>query len=102
MAQRLDLLKDIAGTKIYDERREESLGIMKETAARRVKCNTMLTDIEVRLKELDAEKEELAKYQALDKRRKARRSPPAAHAAHAARAARAAHDAHAARAAHAG
>jgi len=68
--KRLDLLKDIAGTKIYDERREESLGIMKETAARRVKTDTMLTDIEKRLKELDEEKEELAKYQALDKRRK--------------------------------
>lgn len=68
--KRLDLLKDIAGTKIYDERREESLAIMKETAARRVKTDEMLTDIEKRLKELDEEKEELAKYQALDKRRK--------------------------------
>eukprot|EP00967_Tisochrysis_lutea_P079236 scaffold108315_cov30-Tisochrysis_lutea.AAC.3 len=68
--QRLELLKEVAGTRTYTERRQESIGIMEETAARRRKVDEMLEMIEKRLKELDAEKQELAEYQALDKRRK--------------------------------
>ena len=68
--QRLDLLKEVAGTRIYSDRRKESLGIMHETASRREKITEMLGYIEKRLHELDAEREELATYQALDKRRK--------------------------------
>lgn len=30
-AQRLNLLREIAGTRVYDEKREESRGILKET-----------------------------------------------------------------------
>ena len=30
-SERLDLLKEIAGTKVYDERREESEKIMQDT-----------------------------------------------------------------------
>lgn len=33
--ERLDLLKEIGGTKVYEERREESLKVMKETEGRR-------------------------------------------------------------------
>lgn len=29
--ERLDLLKEVAGTRVYDERRKESLKIMQET-----------------------------------------------------------------------
>lgn len=68
--QRLELLKEVAGTKTYNERRHESLSIMKESANRREKITEMLTSIEKRLQELDAEKEELARYQALDKQRR--------------------------------
>lgn len=68
--QRLELLKEVAGTRTYTERRQESLGIMEETSARRRKVDEMLEMIEKRLKELDAEKQELAEYQGLDKRRK--------------------------------
>jgi chromosome segregation ATPase len=32
-SERLDLLKEVAGTRVYDERRLESLKIMKETRA---------------------------------------------------------------------
>jgi len=31
-AERLELLKEVAGTRVYDERREESQKIMKETS----------------------------------------------------------------------
>lgn len=30
-SERLELLKEVAGTRVYDERRDESLKIMKET-----------------------------------------------------------------------
>lgn len=66
-------MKEIAGTHVYDERRRESLAIMNETAARREKTQELLEHIEKRLRELDEEKEELAKFQALDKQRKAPR-----------------------------
>ncbi len=33
--ERLDLLKEIGGTKVYEERRKESLNVMKETEGRR-------------------------------------------------------------------
>lgn len=33
--ERLDLLKEIGGTKVYEERREESLKVMQETEGRR-------------------------------------------------------------------
>lgn len=29
-SERLDLLKEVAGTRVYDERREETMKIMKE------------------------------------------------------------------------
>jgi len=69
--QRLDLVKEIAGTRLYDMRREESRKIMSQTRDRRGKIVEMLGYIETRLAELSNEKEELATYQALDKRRKA-------------------------------
>ena len=31
--ERLKLLKEVAGTRVYDERREESMKILKETGA---------------------------------------------------------------------
>lgn len=34
-AQRLELLKEVGGTKVYEERRKESVKIMNETEARR-------------------------------------------------------------------
>lgn len=32
-SERLELLKEVAGTRVYDERRDESLKIMKEAGA---------------------------------------------------------------------
>jgi len=69
--QRLDLLKEVAGTRVYDERREESLKIMEETDTKREKISEVITYIESRLEELEGEKEELRKFQRLDKDRRA-------------------------------
>jgi hypothetical protein len=36
-SQRLKLLREVAGTRVYDERREESKAILKETEGKREK-----------------------------------------------------------------
>ncbi|KAF2492648.1 RecF/RecN/SMC protein [Lophium mytilinum] len=68
---RLELLKDVAGTKVYDERRRESLRIMQETDNKRNKIDELLNGIEGRLQELEQEKEALTVYQNKDRERRA-------------------------------
>ena len=41
--ERLDLLKEIGGTKVYEERREESLKVMKETDGRRKRIEEVVS-----------------------------------------------------------
>ncbi|KAJ1999898.1 Structural maintenance of chromosomes protein 3 [Coemansia thaxteri] len=69
-SERLALLKEVAGTRVYESRRENSLKIVEETERTRAKINEDLSLIEERLGELDAEKEELDKYRALDRERR--------------------------------
>ncbi|KAJ7684992.1 structural maintenance of chromosome protein 3 [Mycena polygramma] len=68
--ERLALLKEVAGTKVYEQRRSESLRIMAETDAKRTKINELLDYIESRLTELEEEKEELKEFQDKDKDRR--------------------------------
>lgn len=69
-SERLDLLKEIGGTRVYEERRRESLKIMQETENKRRQIDQVVQYLEERLRELDEEKEELHKYQQLDKQRR--------------------------------
>ncbi|XP_043703030.1 structural maintenance of chromosomes protein 3 [Telopea speciosissima] len=69
-SERLDLLKEIGGTRVYEERRRESLKIMQETGTKRTQIIQVVQYLDERLRELDEEKEELKKYQQLDKQRK--------------------------------
>lgn len=104
-SERLDLLKEIGGTRVYEERRRESLKIMQETGKsllswfilktymrkivgcfwyvcifflmlvlvignKRKQIIQVVQYLDERLKELDEEKEELRKYQQLDRQRK--------------------------------
>jgi len=69
-AQRLELLKEIAGTKTYDERRKESKKIMAETDSRREQINEVIEHLESRLADLEEEKEELAEFQKIDSERR--------------------------------
>ncbi|KAJ8439363.1 hypothetical protein Cgig2_022500 [Carnegiea gigantea] len=69
-SQRLQLLKEIGGTQVYEERRRESLKIMQETGSKRRQIIEVVKYLDERLKELDEEKEDLRKYQQLDKQRK--------------------------------
>ncbi|KAI9024903.1 chromosome segregation protein sudA [Phycomyces nitens] len=67
---RLKLLKDIAGTRVYEQKRNESTKIMEDTDAKRVKIAEVLEYIQDRLAELEEEKEELSQYQTLDRERR--------------------------------
>ncbi|XP_064630415.1 structural maintenance of chromosomes protein 3-like [Lineus longissimus] len=69
-SQRLKLLREVAGTRVYDERKEESKIILKETEGKREKIEDLLKYIEERLATLEEEKEELKEYQKWDKMRR--------------------------------
>ncbi|ORX91367.1 structural maintenance of chromosome protein 3 [Basidiobolus meristosporus CBS 931.73] len=68
--ERLQLLKEVAGTRVYETRRQESLKIMEETDLKRRKIEELLAYIEERLGELEEEKEELRNFQELDRERR--------------------------------
>jgi structural maintenance of chromosome 3 (chondroitin sulfate proteoglycan 6) len=69
-SQRLKLLREVAGTRVYDERREESMVILRETEGKRDKIEEFLKTIMERLATLEEEKEELKEYQKWDKIRR--------------------------------
>jgi structural maintenance of chromosome 3 (chondroitin sulfate proteoglycan 6) len=69
-AERLNLLKEVAGTQVYEARRTESLKIMTETNNKRAKIDETLEYIKERLSELEEEMEELRAYQEKDKERR--------------------------------
>lgn len=68
---RLELLKEVAGCTVYDEKRADSLKQMEENEHSRAKINEVLEYIDTRLSELQGEKDELSEYQRLDRRRRA-------------------------------
>lgn len=70
-AHRLKLLREVAGTRVYDERRDESMTILRETEGKIEKIEEFLHTIEERLSTLEEEKEELKQYQHYDKIRRA-------------------------------
>jgi structural maintenance of chromosome 3 (chondroitin sulfate proteoglycan 6) len=68
--ERLNLLKEVAGTQVYEARRTESLKIMTETTNKRAKIDETLDYIKERLSELEEEMQELRAYQDKDKERR--------------------------------
>nr|WJN25086.1 cohesin complex subunit [Farysia itapuensis] len=68
--ERLGLLKEVAGTRVYEQRRAESIKIMEDTDAKRTKIDDLLNYIESRLRELDDEKDELREYYEKDRERR--------------------------------
>lgn len=69
-SERLVLLKEVAGTQVYEARRAESLRIMHDTNSKRSKIDELLDFINERLAELEEEKDELRNYQEKDKERR--------------------------------
>lgn len=68
--ERLVLLKEVAGTQVYEARRAESLKIMHETDNKSSKIDELLDYINERLDELEEEKDELKNYQEKDRERR--------------------------------
>ncbi|KAL4961975.1 chromosome segregation protein SMC [Aspergillus stella-maris] len=69
-SERLNLLKEVAGTQVYEARRAESLKIMHDTNSKREKIDELLEFINERLAELEEEKDELRNFQDKDKERR--------------------------------
>ncbi|EEY22787.1 chromosome segregation protein sudA [Verticillium alfalfae VaMs.102] len=69
-SDRLNLMKEVAGTQVYEARRAESLKIMNETNNKREKIDELLGYIKERLAELEEEKEELRGFQDKDRDRR--------------------------------
>ena len=69
--QRLQLLREVAGTRVYDDKKVESESILKETESSREKITEHLENIEDRLTTLEEETQELKEYQKWDKCRRA-------------------------------
>lgn len=69
-AERLLLLKEVAGTQVYEARRTESLKIMNETNNKRAKIDELLEYINERLAELEEEKDELRSFQEKDREKR--------------------------------
>ncbi|CCJ29973.1 unnamed protein product [Pneumocystis jirovecii] len=67
---RLALLKEIAGTQVYEQRRAESLKILEETMVKKIKIDELLKYIDERLNELEEEKNELKEFQKKDRERR--------------------------------
>nr|VZI44501.1 unnamed protein product [Spirometra erinaceieuropaei] len=70
-SQRLKLLREVAGTRVYDERKEESKQIFRESEAKREQISELLDSIEERLRTLENETKELKEYQRWDRDRRA-------------------------------
>ncbi|KAF7197642.1 Chromosome segregation protein sudA [Pseudocercospora fuligena] len=68
--ERLTMLKTVAGTEVYENRRSESQKIMDETGLKRAKIDDLLDGIRTRLGELEEEKEELRAFQDKDRERR--------------------------------
>jgi len=68
--ERLEMLKEVAGTNTYEQRRTESHKIMDETEHKREKIDDTLETIRGRLNELEEEKEELRAFQDKDRERR--------------------------------
>ena len=69
-SERLVLLKEVAGTAVYEENRKESMRLIEETEWKRAKIDEMLVYIDERIGELSGERETLAAYLEVDKEKR--------------------------------
>ena len=69
-SQTLNLLREVACTRVCNKRREESQGILKETKCKRDKINWIFKTINDRRATLEKEKGKLKDYQKYDKMRR--------------------------------
>jgi len=68
--QRLNLIREISGATVFDERKTESLRIIETTVSKRKQALEELNFIEKRLKSLENEQKELKSYQVAERKRR--------------------------------
>ncbi|RNF23624.1 putative adaptor complex protein (AP) 3 delta subunit 1 [Trypanosoma conorhini] len=68
--ERCQLIKDVAGTRVYESRRKESEEILQETSVKYNKIEESIGELQNRLTELETESAELKSLQGIEKERK--------------------------------
>lgn len=68
---RLELVKDIAGASLYDDKKADSLKLLDETEGKMQKVGEVIESLAQRIGDLEIEKDDLTKFQETDKRRRA-------------------------------
>ena len=68
-SRRFDLLRELSGTRTYDERREESLKLLESSAVKRNEISLALKDMQSRISLLSEEHETLVRYTQLTERK---------------------------------
>lgn len=68
--ERLNLLKEISGSNVYETRRTDSLKLLTETDNKRGKIDELVAEIENRLQELEGERKELEDYNKKDREKR--------------------------------
>lgn len=69
--ERLELLKEIGGTAVYEERRKASEKLLREADGRRLRITEMMETMGEKLTELEEERAELEKFNQADRTRRA-------------------------------
>ncbi|AOA62269.1 Multiprotein cohesin complex subunit [Komagataella phaffii CBS 7435] len=69
-SERLKLLKEVAGARVFEQKLKDSIKEMNASQVKREKIDETLVFIEKRLEDLNAEKNELKKYEKLANRKK--------------------------------
>lgn len=67
---RYQLIKDVAGTKVYEARRSESEKILADTKVKQTQISDSINDLAKRLRELEAETSELKQFQDADREKR--------------------------------
>ena len=68
--ERLNLLKEISGSNVYETRRTESLKLLGDTDTKRAKIDDLVKELEGRLSELEGERKELEDYNKKDREKR--------------------------------
>jgi structural maintenance of chromosome 3 (chondroitin sulfate proteoglycan 6) len=66
-SQRLQVLKDVAGTQVFDEKRKDSLGLLLDSDEKRVKIADNIRNIDDRINELEVEREKLSEFLSIER-----------------------------------
>jgi structural maintenance of chromosome 3 (chondroitin sulfate proteoglycan 6) len=65
--QRLQVLKDVAGTQVFDEKRKASLELLLDSDEKRVKIADNIHNIDDRINELETERKELSEFLSIER-----------------------------------